>query len=331
MSCGKDNNSPSINITSPLDNSIYSLSEVLTVSFTISDDEELDYTEITLIGPNTDPVTRRIDLSGTTQDISEVFNLIYSMSGSLTLLINGFDKAGNAVSFQKELNYQVNTVGNLDINIKLQYQGMPLVIFEDYTYPDGKKIDFTRVSFYTSELNLDETQINEVEFHNLTNSHSNLALATEGYSWLIENVPTGSYSNLSFNIGVPEISNNKDPGEFPSGHPLAKPAENWFGWMSYIFLKLEGNVDLDDDGIVDTGVALHTGSNPALRKIILDYPIDVTANEKTAITLVFDISKVLDGPTRIFPIEEYTQIHSLSQIDGVLELSDNLLFSFNKQ
>ena len=100
--------------------------------------------------------------------------------------------------------------------------------------------------------------------------------------------------------------------------------------MSYIFLKIEGNIDLDSDGAAETGIALHTGSNEALRRIVLEYPIEVKENENTSVNLVFDIYQLFDGPNRLFPIEEYPQIHSLTQLDGVLELSDNLINSIHK-
>jgi hypothetical protein len=329
ISCEKDNISPSIDLVSPLDNTSYDVGDILTVEFTISDNEELDYLEISFSGLDVELNPTKINLIGMSQNIKQEFILDQSSSGTLKLRIEGFDKAGNTAIIEKDLDYTYFTTGTLDFNIKLEYNGQPLVIFEDYNYPDGKKIDFTRVSFYTSEMSLDETPINEVEFHNLTNSHSSPALANEGYFWTLENVRTGSYNNLSFNIGVPAEFNNRDPGEFPSGHPLAKPSENWFSWMSYIFLKIEGNVDLDSDGEAETGVAIHTGSNEALRRLILDYPIQINENENTNVNLVFDIYQLFDGPSRIFPIEEFPQIHSLTQIDGVLEVSDNLFNSIH--
>ena len=330
ISCETENISPTIDLISPLDNTSYIVNDILIVEFTIADNEELDFVEISLTNQDGEISTRKVELTGTSQNVKEEFNLNYTSSGALVLRIDGFDIAGNTVFIEKNLDYTYFTTSTLDFNIKLQYQGQPLVIFEEYNYPDGKKIDLTRVSFYTSEMSLDDTPINEVEFHNLTNSHSSLELATEGYFWTVDNVRTGSYNNLSFNIGVPAALNNMDPGEFPSGHPLAKPSENWFSWMSYIFLKIEGNVDLDSDGEAETGIALHTGSNEALRRIELDYPIQVLENQHTNVNLVFDLYQLFDGPTRIFPIEEYPQIHSLTQIDGVLEISDNLLHAIDK-
>ena len=324
LSCGKDDIKPNVSIVTPTANTAFVVNDVLELEFIVSDNEALDRAIITLdyFEGNTSSVDMKLE--GTSQNVTETFTLNGMQSGPLTITIEVLDEAGNTNSISIQYDYTFFETGSLDINMRLEYNGEPMVIFTDYEYPDGKKIDFTRVSFYTSEMNLDDTQINEVEFHNLTNSHSSEALAIEGYDWQLNNVPVGTYNELSFNIGVQPELNSKDPGEFASGHPLAKPAENWFSWMSYIFLKIEGNIDLDGDGMNETGIALHTGADEALRRINMDHPIEVIDGQSTDVTIIFDVYRLLEGKDRIFPIEEYPQIHSLTQLDGVIELSDNL-------
>jgi hypothetical protein len=58
--------------------------------------------------------------------------------------------------------------------------------------------------------------------------------------------------------------------------------------------------------------------------MILDMPIEIKANETANINLVFDLYDLFNGPTRIYPIEENPQLHSLTQVDAVMEISDNL-------
>ena len=40
------------------------------------------------------------------------------------------------------------------INLKLEYAGEPLVMFQEFDYPDGNKIEFSRISFYISDIEL---------------------------------------------------------------------------------------------------------------------------------------------------------------------------------
>lgn len=329
-SCDNDDVAPEVEIISPLDNTTFNSSDVLTVEAMITDNKELDFVAIALTGPNDEIELRKIELTGDSELISEDFDLNYESDGLVSINIDAIDKSENRTTAVRNFDFVSFESNTIDFNIKLQYNGEPLVMFETYEYPDEKKMDFTRCSFYISELKLDETVINEVEFHNLTNSHSTPEGAADGYNWTVTGIPAGSYDRLSFNIGVPEDLNGQDPGDFPSGHPLAKPAENWFSWMSYIFLKIEGNIDLDADDIAEEGIALHTGANDALRNFEFDYPFEVVESGKGSVNLIFDIYDLFQGENRLFPIEETPQIHSLSQIDAVVELSNNLKYSINK-
>ncbi len=324
ISCGGDDIAPEIEIHTPIENSTFFITQTLSLDASITDNEELDFAVVTLTGPNGSLMLRKVELSGDSQTIQEEFELLYPTEGTILLSINAVDKCENNTLIERSFEYKPIPTGSVELNFKLLYNGAPLVMFEPYDYPDGKNMNFTRCSFYTSETKLDGTTINDIEFHNLTNSHASLPFANNGYTWKIDHVPTGNYNNISFNIGVPEALNNQDPGDFPSGHPLAKPAENWFSWMSFIFLKVEGKIDLDNDGIAEEGIALHTGSNQALRNIALEYPIEVEKNEIARINLVFDIYKLFDGADRIYPIEETPQIHTLSQLHAVEEISNNL-------
>lgn len=323
-SCDNDNIGPEIEVTSPIENITLDKSDQYTLEATITDDKELDYFEIMITGPDQSKFNKTVELEGTSQSISHELDLNYLVSGLIVIQLTAVDKAGNRISFTRNLQFNYFDSGSIDLNIKLKYDGDPLTLFESYTYPGGGDIDFTRCSFYISNMKLDDTMINEVEFHNLSNAHATNDLSMEGYTSTIDIVPVGTYGSLSFDLGVVPELNKKDPGEFPSGHPLAKPAENWFSWQSYIFLKIEGNIDLDGDGTNETGVALHLGSDEALRSFSFEYPIEVVKDGNAKINLIFDIYDLFNGDTRVYPIDENPQIHSLSQLDAVNELADNL-------
>ena len=331
MSCDKDEASPTIDLSTPEAFEPFTANQTMLVEGTFSDDKELDYAEITLTGPESSGLKeRRITLTGNQQHFSQEFTLDFNKSGIMTLRITVVDKDGKSTGMAQDHQFSFFEAGDLNVNMKLQYDGVPLVMFEPYEYPDGKAINFTRFSLYTSDFQIDNEVINEVEFHNLTNSHSTAELAENGYDWSLSDIPVGSYDRISFNIGVPEALNGMDPGEFPSGHPLAKPAENWFSWKSYIFLKVEGNIDLDGDGVLETGIALHTGSDEALRNVGMEYPLIISQDQTSQINLAIDLYQLFNGSERIYPIEENPQIHSLTQLDAALEISDNIKNSIHK-
>lgn len=214
--------------------------------------------------------------------------------------------------------------GDLSLKMNLIYNGDPLVMFQDYEYPDGRTINFSRFSLYISDLKLDETLISDVEFHNLTESHVDLSGANEGYEWMLRDLPTKEYSQMSLGVGVNEIENAKDPGTFESGHPLAKPGEHWFSWNSFIFLKLEANMDTNGDGIKDLPISLHLGDDDAYRVLTFDENIIITENNITSSKINIDIYELLGGANETYDIETNPQIHSLGQKDAVIELANNI-------
>jgi hypothetical protein len=219
--------------------------------------------------------------------------------------------------------------GNLNISMNLIYDGEPLVMFQDYECPDGRTINFSRFSLYLSDIHLDDQLISDVEFHTITDSHIDLAGAKAGYQWTIKGIEPGDYNNLNFGVGVNNIQNAKDPGEFESGHALSKPAEHWFSWSSYIFLKLEANMDSNNDGNNDFPIALHLGSDDAYRIINLNKEIKINEDEITETNITFDMYEFLGGANNTYDVDKNPQIHSLEQKDAVVELANNILNSFN--
>ena len=215
--------------------------------------------------------------------------------------------------------------GNLNINMKLQYQGEPLVMFEDYAYPDGRTINFSRFSMYMTDLTLGDQLLSDIDFYNLSNSHASLEDANKGYTLSFTDLPEGTYETLSFGEGLTPDLNAMTPDQFDSDHPLAKSSEHWFSWASYIFTKAEGNIDMNNDGVdKETAFALHLGADNAYRYFTFTKDINIEKDETTEVDLIIDLYYLFDGEDRIYPIDENPQIHSLNQMEAVDELSNNI-------
>jgi len=213
-------------------------------------------------------------------------------------------------------------IKELNINFKLEYDGEPLVFFEDVAYPDGRNFEFTRFSFYISEISLENesnsTLVKDVDYIDLTPSHSSLTAASEGYDYLLELPEKMSYQNVRFNIGLTDLQNDTKPEDYNSSSPLSLTGEYWSNWESYVYAKIEGRIDLDGDGISD-GVALHLGSSEALRNVFLE---NLDSAEEVEITI--DMKKVFERNGIIYDINATPRIHSLNQLDQTNILMDNL-------
>lgn len=224
--------------------------------------------------------------------------------------------------------------GNLTINFKLKYGQEPLAMFEPYTYPTGQKMIFSRFSFYMGNTELKNNSgfkpIEEISYHNLTISHTGLNSASKGYDYTISGIQPGDYTALKFSLGVPKYLNDKTPADFSNDQILSNQAEYWSGWKSYVFTKTEGQIDFDGDGITESGFALHTGANDALRTIELPANIKIEDGKTSQLTVVIDVKKGF-GNNPVYDIEANPQIHSLSQTPFVKQLVDNLMTAFSIQ
>ncbi len=216
--------------------------------------------------------------------------------------------------------------GVLDLNYKLRFAGDPLVMLEPYTLPNGLRINFSRVSFYMTDVTLsggDEQVLNTVDYIDLTNSNATTAKSNVGYTHSIT-AQEGQYSILAFLLGVNPVKNAMVPADFSSDNDLSLSQEYWPGWSSYVFIKVEGNIDLDNNGSFEQGMALHIGGDEALAELQITGDLSVVANSTKTIPITIDLYKMLALDT-VYDLEANPQIHTIEQQDEVIELSDRFV------
>ena len=213
----------------------------------------------------------------------------------------------------------------MDVTFKftLSYGEEPLVMLEEYEYPSGETLKFTRLSFYVSELegisnSGTSTLLKDIDLINLSSSHATIEGADEGLTYTIKDIPSEEFESYAFLLGVASDLNSKAPADYASDHPLANSGEYWIAWDSYIFLKIEGIMDTDGDGEFETNVALHIGSDEASRQIRMS-SVD-PSNEQINI----DVKSIFESNGTLYDLQENPQIHSLFQLDQASFLVENL-------
>lgn len=219
---------------------------------------------------------------------------------------------------------------NVNINFKAKYDGQALVALDNYSYPDGRNITFSKFTYYLSDFALVNTdnsvELIDVEFFSLADVLSSVELSEAGYDYLIKDVPVGGYDQIFFNIGLDEEINATLPSDYPSDSPLARTGEYWGGWNSYVFAKIEGFIDIDNNGTFESseGMSLHIGSDIALRSILKNKAINVQAGKTAQLEVVFDLKDLFLQNGDIYDIDNNKQLHSVTQVDAVNILADNL-------
>lgn len=219
--------------------------------------------------------------------------------------------------------------GTVNFRFKAVYDGEPLKIFENYTYPESQwPLYFTRLSFYLSNLTITSeegsTQLVDIDYLNLTNAHVSPDDDT-GLEYRIEGIVPGRYNSFDFGVGVDPRSNGLQPKDFPAGHILSSNAEYWTAWKSYIFFRPEGKIDFGS-GVYDN-FALHLGGDESYVTISMDKPFDVKGGEETVVDVILDMKKFFSA-SELHDIQGIMQIHSLDKQPVMLKLVNNLRLSF---
>jgi hypothetical protein len=213
---------------------------------------------------------------------------------------------------------------DVKLNFKLTYDGEPLVMFEEYTYPTGEKMLFNRFSFYLSDLAINhkdgQDQLMDVRYLNFTVQNSTLSGAEEGITLEFNDLDDKDYEQLFMSIGVNAANNALTPADFGLDNDLSKTSEYWPGWESYVFTKTEGQIDFG--GPQMTGFSLHTGSDAAKVDFLLDISELESSNNNT-VEISIDLMDYF-GNDKIYDIQTYPSLHALAQLPQVFELSNNL-------
>lgn len=179
------------------------------------------------------------------------------------------------------------------LTFKATYDGQPLEKYKRYDY-ETYKIMLSRFSTYLSDITLlnhdEELKLSDVEWVEFTPDLAPDNMAVEVP--ITYSVPEGAYTGLKMGFGVRPDLNAKRPADFPAGHPLAREVEYWLGWGSYIFTKVEGQGDGNNDGLDDIFLLYHCGSSAVYRSFSFEHPITVEPGSGQVIEI--DVKKLFE-------------------------------------
>lgn len=136
----------------------------------------------------------------------------------------------------------------------------------------ARQIKFTTANMYVSGFSFDST---------VNNTYLLISPASMMYS--IGTMSPGTFTNLSFNVGIDSLTNHADPTTAQA--PLNEMGMHW-NWNTsagYKFVKLEGQVDTSSTGMAGEwkGFAYHVATDPMLRNVSYAHNNTVTAGLTT--------------------------------------------------
>ncbi len=158
-----------------------------------------------------------------------------------------------------------------DASINLKFYHMlgsqSFAFNQDFVDDHGNTCTFTRAQMYLSNPEYMDDQMVEIaspaEYMLISPDETTYAMGTLS--------PNTHVHMMNLMMGVDTSANSGDPAGYSSDHALAyqTPSMHWNWNSGYIFIAIEGHVDIDDNGTYDTGedFVMHVGMNSFSRTI----------------------------------------------------------------
>jgi len=198
--------------------------------------------------------------------------------------------------------------GSIAMIFKPEFDGAPLVMFEEHPFDGIRSVQFTGVNFFLSHVELEKdgvtTPLGDIELVDMAST--TLEGAKAGAMVTFNDIEPGEYDRLTFGIGVPDDLNLTEPGDHLTTHPLSNSGYYWINWNSYIFSKTEGLMDTVGNGTFDLGWLVHTGT-----------AIDSFGNKNFDAYRRFSTTNVTVGEEETTEVSFKMDFKTLLQEDGV--------------
>ncbi len=187
---------------------------------------------------------------------------------------------------------ETNKTVEVQMNIKHQFGESGLRLDEQYTTFSGTKVVLTRLKYYISNIQLvrtDGTVWKQEKSYHLVEVNEESA---DVFQISLTGIPVGSYSKLSFSIGIDSLANHTGDQE---GALNPDYGMFWMWETGYTFFKVEGYYQMK------TGkrgaMVYHIGRDECYRKVSLDIPAtrQLLSDVNYTLNISADVKKVFGG------------------------------------
>ncbi|MFK7925249.1 MAG: MbnP family protein [Bacteroidia bacterium] len=166
--------------------------------------------------------------------------------------------------------------------------GEAFTLGETYTI-NGTAVRIDLLQFYMSEIGVGT-------IGSLETPEKYLLVKAGETDYEVGQVTAGTKLNLAFNVGIDSTTNHADPSTYEADDVLApqNPPMHWNWDAGYQFIKIEGQVDTDNDGTLDGLLEMHIGKDLNLQRVELVSGA-LADIEDFEIPLQYDIAKFFEG------------------------------------
>ena len=177
---------------------------------------------------------------------------------------------------------------SLTFDFAFEVNGEPLELGKTFMI-NGTAISFDVANYYVGGIRFKHANGAEVSFQN-----QYLLAGLNNSATVTGDLEMSDLTQVDFFIGVDPVTNAQTEADFTNreaSDPLAikDPSMHWNWNTGYKFVRVDGDADTDGDGVVDTGVAYHLGSDPFLKNFSFNRTMAIEGGENN-LTFVLDLA-----------------------------------------
>lgn len=194
--------------------------------------------------------------------------------------------------------------GTLRVNLSHQFGGKPLVL-DSLRFGEEDVYSVSRLSYFLSGF---ELQAEDGSWRELPDKYAWLDARSRRNSFMLKDIPAGSYKSFRFQVGIPKAVNHGDPAQYAADHPLNPNLNNlhWDWSGGYIFLALEGRYRNSKKEL--EGYVYHLANDQNLSSVQIS--VGFRVKNATHLALVLDVEQLLTNPREVSFEEDGNSTHS---------------------
>ena len=190
----------------------------------------------------------------------------------------------------------------LCLEVRHLWEGKPISLSDDiFTTRAGEELQFTRLAYLLSEPSVtavkNQRRLKKTDWVAYVDARNETSLLS------LSDLPSGRYRQIEFFIGLNPETDQSDPTQYGSSHPLNPLLNNlhWDPQGGYIYLALEGR---ETRGL---GFSYHLGGTG--NRVRCQLPIEIDVSEESIIAIDFHLDRLFNQG-KPWVTQQQTSTHS---------------------
>ena len=219
----------------------------------------------------------------------------------------------------------------LNVNFTAEFNHQKIALKTEYTDSVGYKYKFEKFKYFLSNIRLVKENNTEVKLADIVCVDYNVA-STQLLQ--LQQLPVGKYTKLKFGVGLTPEQNNVLPADAPANDPRQTFDELYWGWLKYIFIRVDGRSDVDGSNKFNNLLVYDVGTDELYRAVEIAKNIELKAGDNTA-TLNLNINQIFRNGTNDIDISNYEESYTHSDktnnknFDTAIKFADNFSKAFS--